>query len=168
MADRKKLQIYAYNPQNRSEWECTTSKKTWLSFVMSKCDVVTFQLVSWVRCGAWLYRFLIFALFLTLSTKTNPRQGKCFKLDMGMRSGFWIDVLFLLCPRYQHKWFDYIYTEFHKPDPFEHFIPTWKQYITQVNRMSKSRRVLATGGKQRSFGLHMVCFEMVLYHNEPH
>ena len=24
------------------------------------------------------------------------------------------------------------------------------------------------GGKQRSFGLHMVCFEMVLYHNEPH
>ena len=39
---------------------------------------------------------------------------------------------------------------------------------TQVNRMSKSRTVLATGGKQRSFGLHMVCFEMVLYHNEPH
>ena len=39
---------------------------------------------------------------------------------------------------------------------------------TQVNRMSKSRRMLATGGKQRSFGLHMVCFEMVLYHNEPH
>ena len=41
-------------------------------------------------------------------------------------------------------------------------------FLTQVNRMSKSRRVLATGGKQRSFGLHMVCFEMVLYHNEPH
>ena len=40
--------------------------------------------------------------------------------------------------------------------------------ITQVNRMSKSRRVLAIGGKQRSFGLQMVCFEMVLYHNEPH
>ena len=34
--------------------------------------------------------------------------------------------------------------------------------------MSKSRRVLAIGGKQRSFGLHMVCFEMVLYHSEPH
>ena len=39
---------------------------SWLSFMMSKCDVVTFPLVSWVRCGAWLYRFLIFALFLTL------------------------------------------------------------------------------------------------------
>ena len=38
----------------------------WLSFMMSNCEVVTFPLVSWVRCGAWLYRFLIFALFLTL------------------------------------------------------------------------------------------------------
>ena len=38
---------------------------SWLSFVMSKCEVVTFPLVSWVRCGAWLYRFLIFALSLT-------------------------------------------------------------------------------------------------------
>ena len=39
---------------------------SWPSFVMSNCDVVTFPLVSWVRCGALLYRFLIFALFLTL------------------------------------------------------------------------------------------------------
>ena len=39
---------------------------SWLSFVMSNCEVVTFPLVSWVRCGAWLYRFLIFAPFLTL------------------------------------------------------------------------------------------------------
>ena len=40
---------------------------SWLSFVMSNCEVVTFPLVSWIRCGAWLYRFLIFALFLTLN-----------------------------------------------------------------------------------------------------
>ena len=40
---------------------------TRLSFVMSNCDVVTFQLVSWVRCGAWLYRFLIFAHFFPLN-----------------------------------------------------------------------------------------------------
>ena len=38
---------------------------SWLSFVMSNCEVATFPLVSWVRCGARLYRFLIFALFLT-------------------------------------------------------------------------------------------------------
>ena len=25
---------------------------SWLSFVMSSCEVVTFPLVSWVRCGA--------------------------------------------------------------------------------------------------------------------
>ena len=30
-----------------------------LSFVMSNCDVVTFPLASWDRCGASLYRFLI-------------------------------------------------------------------------------------------------------------
>ena len=35
------------------------------------CDVLIVKLslsplVSWVRCGAWLYRFLIFVLFLTL------------------------------------------------------------------------------------------------------
>ena len=41
---------------------------SWLSFVMSNCEVVTFSLVSWVKCGVRLYRFLIFALFLTLLT----------------------------------------------------------------------------------------------------
>ena len=25
---------------------------SWFLFVMSKCDVVTFPLLSWVRCGA--------------------------------------------------------------------------------------------------------------------
>ena len=29
------------------------------------CEFVTFPLVSWVRCGTWLYRFLIFAPLLT-------------------------------------------------------------------------------------------------------
>ena len=37
-----------------------------LSFVSSNCEFVTSRLVSWVRCGPWLYRFLIFALSLTL------------------------------------------------------------------------------------------------------
>ena len=30
------------------------------------CEFVTFPLVSWVRCGTWLYRFLIFAPLLCL------------------------------------------------------------------------------------------------------
>ena len=25
---------------------------SWLSFVLSNCDVVTFRLVTWARCGA--------------------------------------------------------------------------------------------------------------------
>ena len=38
---------------------------SWLSFVMSNCELVTFRLVSGVRCRDWLYRFLIFAPLLT-------------------------------------------------------------------------------------------------------
>ena len=30
---------------------------SWLSFVVSNCEFVTFPLVSWVRCGTLLYRF---------------------------------------------------------------------------------------------------------------
>ena len=39
-----------------------------LAFVVSNCEFVTFPLVSWVRCGTWLYRFLIFAPLLTFVT----------------------------------------------------------------------------------------------------
>ena len=50
----------------------------WFLFVMSHCVVVTFLLVSWVRCGARLYCFLIFAIFLSLnvgaSVKLRPSQ----------------------------------------------------------------------------------------------
>ena len=44
---------------------------SWLSFAMSHCEVVTFPLVSWVSCGDWLYQFLIFVPFLTLSLKVK-------------------------------------------------------------------------------------------------
>ena len=45
-----------------------------LSFVVSYCRFVTFPLVSWVRCGTWLYRFLILApfLILILANHANP------------------------------------------------------------------------------------------------
>ena len=39
----------------------------WLSFVASNCEFVTFPLVSWVWCGTWLYRLLIFGHLLTFS-----------------------------------------------------------------------------------------------------
>ena len=34
-------------------------------------EFVTFLLVSWVRCGTWLYRFLIFAPLLTFSNNLD-------------------------------------------------------------------------------------------------
>ena len=40
---------------------------SWLSFVVSNCEFVTFPLVSWVGCGTSLYRLLIFAPLLNLS-----------------------------------------------------------------------------------------------------
>ena len=38
------------------------------------CEFVTFPLVSWVRCGTLLYRFLIFAPLLTFSTVDRDRN----------------------------------------------------------------------------------------------
>ena len=50
-----------------------------LWFVMSNCEVVTFPLVFWVRCGAWLYRILIFAFFLTLIVNVYLKMPRfCF------------------------------------------------------------------------------------------
>ena len=46
---------------------------SWLSPVVSNCEVVTFPLVSWVRCGTWLYRFLIFAPLLTLTLASQKQ-----------------------------------------------------------------------------------------------
>ena len=37
---------------------------SWLLFVMSYCEFVTFLLISWVRRGTWLYRFLILPSFI--------------------------------------------------------------------------------------------------------
>ena len=44
---------------------------SWLSFVVSICEFVTFPLVICVGCGTWLYQFLIFATLLTLSSLLN-------------------------------------------------------------------------------------------------
>ena len=44
---------------------------SWLSFVVSISEFVTFPLVSWVGCGTLLYQFLIFAALLTLSSLLN-------------------------------------------------------------------------------------------------
>ena len=47
---------------------------SWLTFVMSNCEVATFPLVSWVICGAGLYQFLILALFLTFTIDKSSNE----------------------------------------------------------------------------------------------
>ena len=49
---------------------------SWLSFVVSNCEFVTFLLASLVRCGTLLYRFLIFAPLLTFKM-THERSSRC-------------------------------------------------------------------------------------------
>ena len=48
------------------------------------CEFVTFPLVSWVRCGALLYRFLIFAplLTLTLTSITPAERHARYSIDL--------------------------------------------------------------------------------------
>ena len=41
------------------------------------CEFVTFPLVSWVRCGTWLYRFLIFATLLTNIYNSINNEQTC-------------------------------------------------------------------------------------------
>ena len=57
---------------------------SWLSFVVS--NFVTFPLVSWVRCGTWLYRFLIFAPLLTL-VLNSARSGLRLRSSCHWASG---------------------------------------------------------------------------------
>ena len=56
------------------------------------CEFVTFPLVSWVRCGTWLYRFLIFAPLLTFF---NP-SSKIIVLTVPRRC-FFVDNLCYFC-----------------------------------------------------------------------
>ena len=106
----------------------------------------------------------------------------CRKTPSSIPKGYFFTILYKRCTKtsilsYQGLRFTILVNTNEKfaeedENPFDLFSSLSKErnirVVTQVNRMSKSRRVLATRGKQRSFGLHMVCFEMVLYHNEPH
>ena len=56
---------------------------SWLSFVISTCKVRTFPLVFWVKCGDGLYRFLIFALFLSLNVSFSSLQPSIKAYKMG-------------------------------------------------------------------------------------
>ena len=46
-----------------------------LNYDLLTYDLVTFPLVSWVKCGIWLYRFLIFASLLTIDPIPRVARG---------------------------------------------------------------------------------------------
>ena len=77
----------------------------WLSFVVSNCDFVTFTLVSWVRCGSWLYRFLIFPPYLLQPASTgfswkilcNRNVRTYRKHTEAIANGEDIDIVYLDC-----------------------------------------------------------------------
>ena len=47
------------------------------------------HMVSWVRCGAWLYQFLIFAFLLTLTRTDDKIDWYAFKLSEGLYKSKW-------------------------------------------------------------------------------
>ena len=53
--------------------------------LMSYCEVVTFPSVSWVSCGAWLYPFLIFVLFLTFKPRCSWSNSSKEQSNLGTR-----------------------------------------------------------------------------------
>ena len=70
---------------------------SWLSFLMSNCEFVTFPLVSWVRCGAWFYRFLFIALFLTFIMTLTVNSD----FDVSYLAA--IDILFIVSSPFHEK-----------------------------------------------------------------
>ena len=51
---------------------------SWHLFVMFIVIMLLSHYVSWDRCGTWLYRFLILAVFLTLMTNMRFSTGSRF------------------------------------------------------------------------------------------
>ena len=59
---------------------------SWLSFVVSNCEFVIFPLIFWLRCGTWLYRFLIFAPLLTLEWGITNSYSN----EVWWKSAYWL------------------------------------------------------------------------------
>ena len=68
---------------------------SWLSLVVSNCEFVTFLLVTWIRCGTWLYRFLIFGPLLTLSIFEQNFSIVYFNIYLKPLKTQLVQVLFL-------------------------------------------------------------------------
>ena len=52
---------------------------SWLLLVVFIVFLLLSHVISWVRCGIWLYRFLIFVVFLTFTAALHKTNLKLFK-----------------------------------------------------------------------------------------
>ena len=71
------------------------------------CEFVTFPLVSWVRCGTWLYRFLIFATLLfwlknlSIDERVKAWSCVCHQAHHCLIVGFFFTLAYLCSFFYQ-------------------------------------------------------------------
>ena len=79
-------------------WEKANLLALW--HVMLSCVFSFPNVVSWVRCGTWLYRFLIFAFFLTWTYKEAEDTS-----DSSFTLSGWVVTRFLL--GYTVRMFEY-------------------------------------------------------------
>ena len=102
-----------------------------LAFVCSICcEFVTFPLVSWVRCGTWLYRFLIFAPLLTFSNENTIYEGCSKTSETG--------IIFFK-PAMSHAWILYkTKIEFLSIHSSESFYATWRSYYKYTTKQPYS------------------------------
>ena len=76
---------------------------SWLSFVVSNCEFVTFPLVSWVRCGTWLYRFWsLHPFLLSLYCSIRVRYWNWHIWDKWKQKACWKTIHFNPKPHIYH------------------------------------------------------------------
>ena len=76
---------------------------SWLSFVVSNCEFVTFPLVSWVGCGTWLYWFLIFAPLHTFTNMYSIDEYKKLSLLFYLKCFVLYELMHRLPPSFTEE-----------------------------------------------------------------
>ena len=93
------VRLFIYALWSPAGWGLTS----WLSCVISNWEVVTFPLVCLVRCGAWLYRFLIFAIFLTFEDLCTHNAKIHAELDSSYQNTSTMTYCATLCDNYSNR-----------------------------------------------------------------
>ena len=78
----------------------------WLLLVMFIVFLLLSHVISWVRCGTWLYHFLIFAVFLSLSILyLKGSEVEMFKFQYILKRKSFATLTKMLFPSFWAKYF---------------------------------------------------------------